>query len=141
MEPRLICADSNILVDALAVFDAGLADVVRLWIEDEVSLCAPNLIHYEFTHALTKHVRNRRIAPTDAINVMDTILSLNVRLFDDDGLHRRALDLSMTNPGLSGYDGHFMALCERTGAELWTADKRLAAIADANGFPTRLWVT
>ena len=141
MEHRILCPDSSILVDALAGFDLRLADVFRDWIEAGVPLIAPDLIHYEFTHALTKHVRNRRLALIDATNVMSAVLTLNIRLFDDDDLHRRALELSMSNPGLSGYDGHFVSLCERTGAQLWTMDKRLAEFAEANGTVTRLWVT
>jgi predicted nucleic acid-binding protein len=141
MKRRQICADSGIWVDGLAGIDQPLAVEVRGWITSGEILVDPALIHYEFTHVLTKHVRNRKMTPDDAKALMHAILTLNINIFDDDALHRRALELSMSHPGLSGYDGHFVALCERTGSELWTADKRLASIAGTNGISTRLWVT
>jgi predicted nucleic acid-binding protein len=72
---------------------------------------------------------------------MDALLSLSIELIDDDELHRRALAHSLRTPGLSGYDAQFIVVCERSGAELWTADKGLAAISQRLGIATRLWVS
>jgi predicted nucleic acid-binding protein len=141
MERRQICADSGIWIDGLAGIDRALAAEVAGWISSNELLIDPALIRYEFTHVLTKHVRNRKMTPENAMALMRVILTLEINLVDDDVLHQRALELSIANPGLSGYDGHFVALCERTGSELGTADKRLAMFARANGISTRIWVT
>lgn len=141
MEHRLVCTDSSILVDALAGFDVNLANALHAWTRDDVTLVAPDLIHYEVTHVLTKYVRNKRLVTSHAEATFEALLSLNMTLFDDDELHRTALERAVSNPGLSGYDAQFLAVSERTGAELWTADKGLAAISRRLGVVTRLWVT
>ena len=141
MKRRPICVDSSIWVDSLTGIDISLANEVHTWIVDGLPLIAPDLIHYELGHVLTKRVRNRVVTATHAVDVLNALLTLNVELVDDDELHRRALALSLTTPGLSGYDAQFIAVSERTGAELWTMDKDLAAISQRLGLPTRLWVS
>jgi predicted nucleic acid-binding protein len=106
-----------------------------------VLLVAPDLLHYEFSHVLTRYVRNRKVTPAHAGQLLDALLALKIDLVDDDELHRQSLALSMSNPGLSGYDAQYLAVSERSGAELWTADKGLAAISQGLGLSTRLWIT
>ena len=141
MEERRICVDSNILVDALAGIDMMLAEEFKAWVRDGVSLVAPDLIHYEVSHVATKHARNRKLTPTGASELLEAMLSLEIELIDDDGLHRAAIRHSLSISRLSGYDAQFLAVCERSGAELWTADQDFAAISQRLGIPTRLWVT
>jgi predicted nucleic acid-binding protein len=141
MERRPVCPDSSILVDALTNFDESLAAELHSWIFSSVAMIAPDLIHYEFTHVLAKHVRNRRVSLDQASDVMEALFSLPIELIDDDDLHRIALSHALMNPGLSGYDAQFVAVSERFGAELWTADKGLAAVSQRLGVATRLWVT
>jgi predicted nucleic acid-binding protein len=141
MEHRLVCTDSSILVDALAGLDVSLTNELHAWAQDEVPLVAPDLIHYEVTHVLTKYVRNKRLAASHAEATFEALLSLNITLIDDDELHRSALESAMSNPGLSGYDAQFLSVSERLRAELWTADKGLATISQRLGVATRLWVS
>ena len=141
MERRLICADNSIWVRVLVEIDQVLAAEAYEWFEVGAIVLAPNLLHYEFSHVLTRYVRNRVVIPTDGADLLNALLSLDIQLVDDDKLHRRALSFSMGNPGLSGYDAQYLAVSERTGAELWTADKSLAAVSQRLGVQTRLWVT
>jgi len=141
MERRPACVDSSIWIDALAGIDPVLADEVRSWIVDGWPLIAPDLIHYEVVHVLTKHMRNGVVTAPHAVEVLNALLTVNIELIDDDELHSRALDYSLGTAGLSGYDAQFIAVCERSGAELWTMDKSLAAISQRLGLPTRLWTS
>jgi predicted nucleic acid-binding protein len=47
--------------------------------------------------------------------------------------HRRALDWSARLGQGKAYDGQYLATAERAGAELWTADRKLANAATAAG--------
>jgi predicted nucleic acid-binding protein len=141
MDRLLNCADSRAWFDALSGVDRARSDVIRSWTRDATPSVAPGFIHYEFTHIPTKRARRREMNPDAAAALMESLLSLDINPVDDDDLHRRALYFSASTPGLSGYDGHFVALCEHTGAELWTADKKLASFAIQLGVRTRLWLT
>jgi predicted nucleic acid-binding protein len=141
MPAPVICADNSIWVRVFIETDEALVEEAFSRIEADVPQVAPALLHYEFSHVLTRYVRNSIVRRADAVVLLDVLMSLKIELLDNDGLHRRALAHSMNYPGLSGYDAQYLSVCEQTGAELWTADKRLAVISQANGIPTRLWVT
>ena len=141
MERRLICADNSIWVRVFVDIDLELADEAKSWLRAGIEQIAPALLHYEFSRVLTRYVRNKKITSAVAAGLFDALLDLAIDLADDDELHRRALTLSMSNPGLSGYDAHYLAASERSGAELWTADKGFAAVSRRLGVATRLWVT
>lgn len=141
MEGHLICADNSIWVRVMVDIDSTLVAQARSWTQPPVLQVAPALLHYEFSHVLTRYVRNRRVAQIDAVALLDKLLSFDLELVDDDDLHRSALAFSMSNPGLSGYDAQYLAVSERFAAELWTADGRLAQVAQRVGIKTRLWVT
>jgi predicted nucleic acid-binding protein len=140
-EGRTICSDNSIWVRVLVDLDEILVDEAFSWMNSSVLLVAPDLLHYEFSHVLTRYVRNRKVTPAHAGQLLDALLALKIDLVDDDELHRQSLALSMSNPGLSGYDAQYLAVSERSGAELWTADKGLAAISQGLGLSTRLWIT
>lgn len=140
-EGRLICADNSIWIRVLVDIDDSLVSLVTSWIRDGVAQVAPALLHYEFSHVVTRYVRNRKLAATHGADLLDELLALNIEAVDDDDLHRRALAYSMSHPGLSGYDAQYLAVSERTGAELWTADKGLAAVSQRLGISPRLWVS
>ena len=141
MVHHLICADNSIWIRIFVDIDLALAKEVKGWFNEGIAQIAPTLLHYEFSHVLTRYVRNKKITATIAAGLFDALLDLVIELTDDNELHRRAFALSMSNPGLSGYEAHYLAVSDRSGAELWTADKGLAAISQRLGIATRLWVT
>jgi predicted nucleic acid-binding protein len=141
MPSDLICADNSIWIRIMVDIDRRLAIEASGWFDAGVPMLAPGLLHYEFSHVLTRYTRNRRLSPTYANALLESLLALEIELIDDNDLHIQALKHSTAHPGLSGYDAHYLAVCERTGAELWTADKRLATFAEASDIAARLWVT
>ncbi len=134
-----ICADSSALANAVM----GRLPVLRQELNDVFGqariVFAPSLIHFEMVNTLWKYVRAGSIDNKRCREMLDAFLALPIRLVDDDDLHLTASDLANQLLGLSGYDAHFIAVARRTDSELWTVDKRLAAIGEAQGIPTRLW--
>jgi predicted nucleic acid-binding protein len=51
---------------------------------------------------------------------------LPIRLYGEPELHARALDLARRLSLPAACDAHYLALADWLGAELWTADRRLA---------------
>jgi predicted nucleic acid-binding protein len=141
MSSTAICPDNSIWIRVFVDIDPRLAQVASSWIGNGIPLVAPSLVHYEFSHVLTRYVRNRRLAQLFAAELLDAALALDIDVIDNDDIHRLALSHSTSIPGLSGYDAQYLAVCERKGAELWTADKGLAAVSQRLGVATRLWVT
>lgn len=141
MPSNLICADNSIWIRILVDIDQRLATEASTWFDAGNPLLAPSLLHYEFSHVLTRYTRNRRLSRTYASVLLESLLALEIELIDDDDLHIQALNHSTAHPGLSGYDAQYLAVCCRTGAELWTADKGLAAVSQRLSITTRLWIT
>lgn len=134
-----VCIDTNLWIYALI----GPSSPVTQKLDDLIIanrlVAAPSCIHEEFCHAVRKYALGGRIPGERAMAAASTFLNLPMSLVDDNELHMAALSMSLEIPGLSAYDAHFVAVAQRAGAELWTADKQLARIAELLGVPTRLW--
>src|SRR5579871_6327346 len=97
------------------------------WNEKAVKIFAPSLLIYEVTNALYKKMRKGEIDPArvqESMNAMTFVgisfeFSPNFSLSKQDVKHASRFGLPAT------YDAHYLALAERRGCELWTADIRL----------------
>ena len=104
------------------------------WISLRIPLYVPTLWEYEVTSGVRKAVAQNAVAPADAQESLERVLRMSVTRIAPD----RELDVSAlgwaTRLGQSvAYDAQYVALAERLGAELWTADRRLAASAGSAG--------
>ncbi len=87
-------------------------------------LLAPSIFPAEAAGALTKSERQKLIPMGQARLLLDDILSDLPQIYPFEPLLRRATDISsQTRAGL--YDCLYVALAEREGCELVTADQRL----------------
>ena len=88
------------------------------------ALLSPDVFPVEIAHALTRAERQGRITPTDgALHLQDTLAMLP-DLYPDLPLLPRAYEISSrTRQGV--YDCLYVALAEREGCELLTADAKL----------------
>jgi predicted nucleic acid-binding protein len=87
-------------------------------------LVAPSIFPAEAASALTKSERQKLIAVGQARLLLDDILSDLPQIYPFEPLLRRGTDISsQTRAGL--YDCLYVALAEREGCELVTADERL----------------
>lgn len=53
-------------------------------------------------------------------------VKLPIHLYDDEDMHARAMFFARHLGLPASYDAHYLALADHLGAELWTADRRLA---------------
>ncbi len=79
----------------------------------------------ELASALYKRMRRGDLALADADAALESFLRLSVDLVSTALLSRTALRLAYRFGLKAPYDAHYLALAEREGCELWTADERL----------------
>lgn len=122
-----VCVDASFLLRLLLDNEAGSrADILwETWHRERRRLVAPTLLYYEVANALHRYTAHGDLTPDEAEALLDLALRLDIELFGDAGLHRRAFQLAQALSLPAAYDAHYLALAERLGAELWTADQRL----------------
>ena len=102
---------------ARALF-AGLAA------EAQAHLYVPDLFYIEMANVLLKAVRRGRCAPDDAIGAIADLCSLALLAVRTSVLAEAGLRIAQAK-GLSAYDACYVALSDRVGVPLVTADQRL----------------
>lgn len=96
------------------------------FLKGTVELLAPDVFPVEIAHSLTRAERQGRITPAEGAIRMQDALALLPYLFGYLTLLPRAYELSsQTRQGV--YDCLYVALAEREGCELITADSKLIA--------------
>ncbi len=123
-----LCVDASVVV-RLLVAAPGSERVHRCWVqweEQDRVLMAPSLILYEITNALYRYERAGHLTRDEARHALGAALDLRIRLVEDAALHQEAAVLAWDLDLPSTYDAHYLAAARRSGAELWTADRRLA---------------
>lgn len=136
---------STVCVDASFVLRMFLGpDDEEAWARWETSLAegvvfrAPSLLAYEVANALHRYRRAGYLSAVAAEIVADAVLALPIVFERDTSLHIAALRLAAALGLSSTYDAHYLALADRLGAELWTADAGLARQVAGRGPRVRL---
>jgi predicted nucleic acid-binding protein len=124
-----VVVDANVLV-ALAVptdYSSPASEKVRAWMAADVAMFAPTLWSYEAASALRKSVASGRLSHDAALQAISNLLQLGIREVNP------ALELLNGSLGwadrlqaLVVYDSAYLAVAELLGADLWTADRKLA---------------
>lgn len=122
-----VCLDASFIVHLLLSEETAVrADSLwEQWHRAGQALVAPTLLYYEVSNVLHRYVTGGILSQTEAMTLLDTALSLDIKLYGDAGLHRRAVQLAESFSLPAACDAHYLALAERLGAEFWTADRRL----------------
>jgi predicted nucleic acid-binding protein len=101
------------------------------WTAEGIELVAPTLWLYEMTSALSKVVRSGDLEPDEARAALDLTLGLGLHLVPpDEALARSAFEWTLRLGRGAAYDSFYLALAERLGCALWTADRRLRNAVD-----------
>ncbi len=95
------------------------------WVSQGVNVMAPSLLTGEIANALYKRVRRGEITIGDAVASMNDFLAFDIEYIPLRDVSVRALALAEQFALKATYDAHYLALAEREGCELWTADERL----------------
>lgn len=97
------------------------------WSDKGIILLAPALFTYEITNILYQNVRKNEITLERAKRALEDVMFLGIEIDipQDFGLDRRAIELAHKFGFKATYDSHYLALAEREGCELWTADTKM----------------
>lgn len=122
-----IFVDANVVVEVLsATSPSSFGDLWDEWLRRRSVMTAPRLIRYELVNVINKSRRAKVISDATALDLMDAMLKLPIKLADTESMHIRALALAARFDLPATYDAHYLALAEELNCEFWTADKRLA---------------
>lgn len=121
-----ICVDNSVLVRVLT--GTARPETIAAWVSWEDSgrrLVAPSLMHFELCNALHQYTRADQISAEAVGELVADALMMPIEIVDDDRLHREALVAAVRFGIASVYDAHYLALAERLGIDLVTADAAL----------------
>ena len=125
----VVVVDTSIAIKwVLQESDSDIAETMLIeWSSNGVVILAPALLTYEVTNALYKKARKGEITFETATEALTKVLLSGVALnfSQDSNLGRRAIELAHQFGLTATYDAHYLALAEREGCELWTADTRM----------------
>ena len=128
-----IIVDANVAVyTVLGAPTAKLNECVdQFWAwarADELDLFAPRLWWSEVTSVLRAYVFQKVITEKDAAEALQILTSLHLGYVNEDAnLSLRALSWAGRLGQAKAYDAMYLAAAESLGADLWTADERLAS--------------
>ncbi|MGI9005777.1 MAG: type II toxin-antitoxin system VapC family toxin [Streptosporangiaceae bacterium] len=115
--------DASVVVDALVV-SGPPGDAARKELRGLSELPAPAIVTAEIASALRGLVRRGALSPILAADALTAALSLRIVHYPFEPFAARIWDL---RESMTVYDAWYVALAERLGTELVTADRRLAA--------------
>lgn len=134
-----VVVDANLLV-AVALplpYSVDVEQQMDRWLDEGESLFSPALWEYEATTAVRKYAVQQTPTKERIERAMLRLDSLPVQSIPTDpDLRRSALAWAQRLGHHPAYDAAYVALAERLGVDLWTADRRLANGCIAAGFST-----
>ena len=126
---NVVVVDASIAIKwVLYEPDSAIAKALLAeWIDKETVILAPALLAYEITNSRYQKTRRGETTLDGARLALTKILTTDLVLdsFRDPTLSIRALEFADRFNLPATYDSHYLALAEREGCELWTADIRL----------------
>ena len=128
MKKAVVVDTSLVLKWVLNESDSNKAlALLNQWGREEVTVRAPALLAYEAANSLYQQARSGRISLDAAKQgLRDVVLKgLKFDFSSNLALSIRAIELAHHFGLLATYDTHYLALAEREGCELWTADTRM----------------
>ena len=96
------------------------------WRGNRTRMLAPSLIMSEITNALYQRIRRGELTLNETMQLLYAVQISGIEILGyDPSIHTRALELAHQFNLRAAYDAHYLALAERVGCDLWTADERL----------------
>jgi predicted nucleic acid-binding protein len=116
------------------------SEPARRFMSSGETFAAPDLLAAEFGNIVWKRRMRGEIRDDEVAETIDAFADLAVRLHPATGLARDALAIGVTLRH-SFYDCLYLALAERDGSKLVTADRRLRdKVAGTRYAPLLLWI-
>ncbi|MDJ0737317.1 MAG: type II toxin-antitoxin system VapC family toxin [Nostocaceae cyanobacterium] len=127
MIAAIVCVDASLIVRFLADInpDSIYQQKWHQWQTKEYTLVAPTLLVYEVCNAFHRAVVAGHITREESEEFLDRAVNLGLIFYGDAELHPQAFEIAQRYSLPATYDAHYLALAERLGIELWTANRRL----------------
>lgn len=126
----MIVLDCNAAIAMVMGTDEG--EAMRNLVMVGERMIAPAFFRIETAHALGKYVHGAVLGESDALGKLEQAVALVDEFADDATLYVEAFNESL-RLGHSSYDMLYFVLARRTGATLFTLDKRLSDVCLGNG--------
>lgn len=125
-----MCVDASLVVKLVLPEPDSEAAEARWkgWAQENRAIVAPLLMMYEASSALRKRVYRQEISAEKGRSALAAVRALGVHLVHAEELHEEAWELASRFNLPVTYDGYYLAVAQRMGAELWTADRGLVAV-------------
>lgn len=126
--PPNIVIDANIAVRVILPIE-GKSDVLEClvtWHRSLSKIFAPELLISETVSVIRRGIFDRWITEEEGQVALEDLYRLGVEIIPSDaGICQAALAWAGRLGQSKAYDGFYLAVAERQGAELWTADEKL----------------
>ncbi len=123
----MICLDASVAVKLVVdedESDRALALLARIERSGDAWV-VPALFFAEVTNVMHRKFRAGLLSVDEARSAVGRMLALPIGTVHDAALYDTALLLAVRFGLPAAYDAIYLALCQREGSELWTADRRL----------------
>jgi predicted nucleic acid-binding protein len=124
----MICVDASVAAKWLFPREVHAAEAMALLTNSlarREAVIAPSLLLFEMTNILRQRMLREGLALLDADRLLARFQAIPLLFPAPPGLYQRALALAEAYGLRAAYDAHYLALAERYGCVLWTADQRL----------------
>jgi predicted nucleic acid-binding protein len=111
------------------VYTPEAVQLLTDWTADQTTIVAPGWFACEVANALYQKVRTGVATLADIDAAIETILDAVVLRDVEPATARRAVAIADELGQKASYDSAYLAVAEREGCELWTADERFHAAA------------
>jgi predicted nucleic acid-binding protein len=141
--PPNIVIDANIAVRAILPIEGKSSILERLtsWHRSHSKIFAPELLIEETVSVIRRGIFDRWITEEEGQVAVEDLYRLGVGIVPSDAAMSQAALAWAGKLGQSkAYDGFYLAVAERQGAELWTADEKLVNRAKQLNLPWIRWI-
>lgn len=131
-----VCLDASVLVK-LVLFEPGTEEALQLVsgvLEDHGELVGPAFAMVETLSVLRGKVQRGLLAPEEAEEAMDELLSLPMVEVSGQEVYRKAWEIAGRLEMPVIYDAVYLAVAELHAAAFWTADEALYRRARNKGY-------
>ena len=129
MRERAVVVDTSIVIKW--VIDEADSDIAQAllaeWVNERIVVLAPPLLAYEVANTLYQQVRRGGMSLERAREALTEVARVGI-VFDfppEIAFSSQAMELAQHFSLPATYDAQYLALAQRRGCELWTADTRL----------------
>lgn len=142
--PSAIVVDASVVVRAVLPTEEKPAILERFasWHLSRSKIYAPDILLPEAVSVIRRGIFDRWITPAEGGVAVEDVFRLGVEIvLSDVGLCHSALAWAGQLGHSKAYDGFYLAVAERMGADLWTADERLRNRARQFGLSWVKWIS